>query len=124
MGYGEAGTPGPIAQSGLIFAAAVDPRNSSVMYLGAAGGVWKTTDGGQTWLPLTDDQPSLEIGALALDPNNPDIVYAGTIGLQRCARQYRSGNTQVVRRGIYLDAIAGAAANGTGSRSGRQIAGR
>ena len=69
MGYGEAGTPGPIAQSGLIFAAAVDPRNSSVMYLGAAGGgVWKTTDGGQTWLPLTDDQPSLEIGALALDP--------------------------------------------------------
>ncbi len=79
MGYGEAGTPGPIAQSGLIFAAAVDPRNSSVMYLGAAGGgVWKTTDGGQTWLPLTDDQPSLEIGALALDPTNPDIVYAGT----------------------------------------------
>jgi photosystem II stability/assembly factor-like uncharacterized protein len=50
-----------------------------VVYLGAnGGGVWKTTDGGQTWAPLTDNQPSLEIGALALDPTNPDIVYAGT----------------------------------------------
>jgi photosystem II stability/assembly factor-like uncharacterized protein len=65
--------------SGLINAAAVDPQNANVVYLGAdGGGVWKTTDGGQTWLPMTDDQPSLEIGALALDPTSPDIVYAGT----------------------------------------------
>ena len=65
--------------SGLINAAAVDPRNADVVYLGAAGGgVWKTTDGGQPWIPLTDNQPSLEIQSLALDPTNPDIVYAGT----------------------------------------------
>ena len=65
--------------SGQVNALAVDPRNSSVVYLGAdGGGVWKTTDGGQTWIPLTDNQPSLQIGALALDPTNPDIVYAGT----------------------------------------------
>jgi len=70
---------GTMAHSGLVNAAAVDPRNSSVVYLGTAGGgVWKTTDGGQTWIPLTDNQPSLEIGALALDPSNPDTVYAGT----------------------------------------------
>ena len=65
--------------SGLINAVAVDPQNANVVYLGAVGGgVWKTTDGGQTWTPLTDNQPSLQIGALALDPTNPDIVYAGT----------------------------------------------
>ena len=57
----------------------MDPLDSNVAYLGAdGGGVWKTTDAGQTWTPLTDNQPSLEIGALVLDPSNPDIVYAGT----------------------------------------------
>ena len=72
-------TGGMSANSGLVYAMVVDPRNSSVVYLGAAGGgVWKTTDGGQTWTPLTDNQPSLQIGALVLDPTNPDIVYAGT----------------------------------------------
>ncbi len=78
---GPDGQPPPptTAISGLITAAAVDPQNSSVMYLGAyGGGVWKSTDGGQIWTPLTDNQSSLEIGALALDPNNPNIVYAGT----------------------------------------------
>jgi len=50
-----------------------------VVYLGAAqGGVWKTTDGGLTWTPLTDSQQTLAIGSLALDQSNPDIVYAGT----------------------------------------------
>ncbi len=65
--------------SGLVNALAMDPRNSSVVYLGAGGGgVWKTTDGGLAWVPLTDDQPSLQIGALALDPSNSDVVYVGT----------------------------------------------
>ena len=67
------------AHSGQVNALAVDPLDSNVVYLGAdGGGVWKTTDAGQTWTPLTDNQPSLEIGALVLDPSNPDIVYAGT----------------------------------------------
>ena len=75
---------GTMLHSGWINAVAVDPQNANVAYLGAVGGgVWKTTDGGQTWTPLTDNQPSLEIGALALDPTNPDIVYAGT-ALLRC----------------------------------------
>src|SRR5579862_8404512 len=65
--------------SGRATAVLVDPRNSSVVYLGTAGGgVWKTSDGGQTWTPLTDTQPSLAIGSLAFDPSNPDVVYAGT----------------------------------------------
>lgn len=65
--------------SGRVKALAVDPRNSNVVYLGAAqGGVWKTTNGGASWQPLTDDQPSLAIGALAIDPQHPDTIYAGT----------------------------------------------
>ena len=65
--------------AGRVNAIAIDPRNSNTVYLGAAeGGVWKTTDGGVTWLPLTDAQVSLASGAIALDPKNPDIVYVGT----------------------------------------------
>ncbi len=65
--------------SGRVRAIVVDPRNSNVVYIGAAqGGVWKSSDGGASWTPLTDNQPSLAIGDLALDPTNPEIVYAGT----------------------------------------------
>jgi uncharacterized protein (TIGR03437 family) len=65
--------------SGRINAIAIDPRDNNVVYIGAAeGGVWKTTDGGQNWTPLTDDQPSLANGAIAIDPLQPDTVYVGT----------------------------------------------
>jgi uncharacterized protein (TIGR03437 family) len=65
--------------AGRVNAIAIDPRNNNVVYIGAAeGGVWKTTDGGVTWIPLTDDQPSLATGSLLLDPHNPDTLYVGT----------------------------------------------
>ena len=49
-------------------------------YMGATGGgLWKTTDGGVTWRPVTDDQiHSSSIGAVAVAPSNPDVVYIGT----------------------------------------------
>ena len=73
---------GTMMHSGFINAVAVDPQNASVVYLGTlGGGVWKTSDGGQTWVPLTDGQSSLQIGVLALDPTNPDTIYAGTNSL-------------------------------------------
>ncbi len=69
----------PIDVSGRVRAVVIDPRNSNVIYLGAAmGGVWKSTNGGDSWVALTDKEPSLAIGSLALDPQNPDIIYAGT----------------------------------------------
>ena len=65
--------------SGRIASFVIDPRSNNTVYAGAAeGGVWKTTNGGQNWTPLTDNQPALAIGALALDPSNPNTVYAGT----------------------------------------------
>jgi uncharacterized protein (TIGR03437 family) len=65
--------------AGRVNAIAIDPRNNDVVYMGAAeGGVWKTTDGGINWKPITDDQASLASGAIAIDPTNPDTVYVGT----------------------------------------------
>jgi photosystem II stability/assembly factor-like uncharacterized protein len=58
---------------------AVDPTNSQTVYIGnPGGGVWRTTDGGTNWSPMTDNGPSLEIGSIAIAPSNPSVVYAGT----------------------------------------------
>ncbi len=67
--------------SGPVTAIAVDPGDATgntVFLAGAQGGVWKTTNGGQSWLALTDDQPSLAMGSLAIAPSNDKIIYAGT----------------------------------------------
>lgn len=59
------------AVSGRIGAIAADPTDANTVYLGGAqGGVWKTTDGGQNWTALTDSQPSLAVGAIAIDPSS------------------------------------------------------
>lgn len=65
--------------SSRIVTGAYHPTDPNVIYVGPAnGGVWKTTDAGTTWNPLTDDQASLAMGAIALNPQNPDIILAGT----------------------------------------------
>jgi photosystem II stability/assembly factor-like uncharacterized protein len=65
---------------GVVFDIAIDPRGTrdEVIYLATNGGVWKSIDGGVTWQPKTDMMPSNSTGAIALDPNDPDTVYAGT----------------------------------------------
>src|SRR6266566_8103921 len=53
--------------------------DASTYYAGAAsGGVWKTTDGGIHWQPIFDDQPVQSIGALAVAPSDPNVIWAGT----------------------------------------------
>jgi hypothetical protein len=67
--------------SGEVTDVAIDPRGSTdqVMYRTENdGGVWKTSDGGTTWAPMTDFMPTLSMGAVTLDAGNPSIVYAGT----------------------------------------------
>jgi photosystem II stability/assembly factor-like uncharacterized protein len=65
--------------AGRVSAIAVDPDKSQHLLVGSAGGgVWETKDGGATWAPRTDDQPTLSIGALAFDPVDASKVYAGT----------------------------------------------
>jgi photosystem II stability/assembly factor-like uncharacterized protein len=65
--------------SGRVAALAVKPGDSHTVYMGAAdGGVWKTTNGGTTWTPIFDDQSTLAIGALAVEPGTPERLWAGT----------------------------------------------
>ena len=65
--------------SGRVTAIAPHPADPARIWIGTSrGGVWRTDDGGVTWRPLTDDQPSLAIGALAAGTDDPDVLYAGT----------------------------------------------
>ena len=67
--------------SGRITALAVDSTDATgnTLFLGSAeGGVWKTTNGGSGWTPLTSNQFSLATGAIAVDPNNHLNGYVGT----------------------------------------------
>ena len=70
---------GPALMSGRINDMEVHPTNSKVVYTGTAGGgVWKSSDGGVTFAPIFDDYCQ-SIGAVTLDPNNPDnVIYVGT----------------------------------------------
>jgi len=61
------------------------PQQPNVFYMAAVnGGVWKTTDFGNTWFPIFDEQTSGSVGALAVAPSDPNILYVGSgEGLQR-----------------------------------------
>src|SRR5215469_9375255 len=61
------------------------PGRAGEFYIGVNnGGVWKTDDFGRTWRPLFDEQPTGSIGAVAVAPSNPNVVYVGSgEGLQR-----------------------------------------
>ena len=85
---GGGGAPAPEGLSFRFMGPAVGNRIASVAgipgdpttyYAGAAsGGVWKSTDSGAHWNPIFDSQPAQAIGALAVSPANPNIVWAGT----------------------------------------------
>lgn len=65
--------------SGRATAFASPAGDPKTLYLGTAqGGVWRSNDGGATWAPLTDAQPSLAVGDIALDPAKPGRVWVGT----------------------------------------------
>lgn len=86
-----------------------------VFYIGVNnGGVWKTNDAGRIWTPIFDDQPSGSIGAIAVAPSDPNIVYVGSgEGLQR--------PDLAVGDGIYRSGDAGKTWTHYGLRDGQQI---
>ena len=64
---------------GRVVSIAPHPTDPNTVYIASAsGGIWKTTNGGTSWTPLTDELSNLNHGAVALDSSDPNIVYAGT----------------------------------------------
>src|SRR5258708_1091121 len=79
LSNGHTDTAHPPNVSRRATAVVVDPTNSNKVYLGTAqGGVWRSLDGGATWTAIFESAQSLAIGALALAPSNPSILYVGT----------------------------------------------
>ncbi len=69
---------GPSRGSRVLAVAGV-AQQPDVFYFGAvAGGVWKTTDAGASWQPHFDKQPIASIGAMAVAPSDPNVIYVGT----------------------------------------------
>ena len=65
--------------AGRVSVIVIHPDDPDVLFAGGAqGGVWKSTDVGESWEPLTDGECSLAMGHIAIDPEDPDIIYAGT----------------------------------------------
>ena len=86
---------GPAGMSGRVSDVAVNLKDPTVVYVGAAtGGVWRSQDGGLTWAPVFDDQPLLGIGAVAVSASNPDVVWAG-------AGEGNPRNSAGVGNGVY-----------------------
>src|SRR5580658_10394026 len=102
-------------RGGRTVAATGVPGNRNLFYIGVNnGGVWKTTDAGRTWFPIFDGQPTGSIGALAVAPSNPDIIYVGSgEGLRR--PDLSTGD------GIYKSTDAGKTWQHLGLRDGQQI---
>src|SRR5580700_8375967 len=102
-------------RGGRTRAVAGVPGMPNLFYIGAVnGGVWKSDDYGRTWTPIFDSQPTQSIGAIAVAPSNPDIIYvASGEGLQR--PDLSVGN------GIYKSTDAGKTWTHLGLRDGQQI---
>ncbi|NOS86063.1 MAG: T9SS type A sorting domain-containing protein [Ignavibacteria bacterium] len=65
--------------SGRVTTVRYDPVNPNIIYLGAAfGGVWKSTNGGSNFVPISDNEVSMSSGSIFVDPANTNIVYYGT----------------------------------------------
>ena len=102
-------------RGGRTKAATGVPDQPNVFYMAPVnGGVWKSTDFGVTWNPIFDDQPTGSVGAIAVAPSNPDIIYVGSgEGLQR--PDLSTGD------GIYKSIDAGKTWTHLGLRDGQQI---
>ena len=87
----------------------------TTFYFGAVdGGIWKTTDAGAVWSPIFDNQTVASIGAIAVAPSDPKIIYAGT-GESDIRSDLASGN------GVYKSVDAGATWTRVGLEDTRQI---
>jgi photosystem II stability/assembly factor-like uncharacterized protein len=92
---------GPAGMSGRVAAIESLPSNPDIIYVGAAtGGLWKSVNGGTTWLPIFDTQITSSIGAVAAFAGNPNTLWVGT-------GEGNVRNSAGVGRGMYKSLDAG-----------------
>jgi photosystem II stability/assembly factor-like uncharacterized protein len=102
-------------RGGRVVAVAGVPGDSTTFYFGGVnGGIWKTTDAGTVWNPIFDGQPIGSIGALAVAPSDPKVIYAGT-GESDIRSDLSSGN------GVYKSSDGGSTWMHLGLEDTRQI---
>lgn len=84
---------GPAGMSGRITAIDVNPRDKDIMLAGSAsGGLWRSKNGGISWQPVFDDQPTSAIGSVAISDANPSVIWVGTgEGNPRNSANYGAG---------------------------------
>src|ERR1051326_1246674 len=103
-------------RGGRVETATGIPGDPLTYYFGAvAGGLWKTTNGGISWTPITDNQPFFSIGDVTVDPRNPSILYVGTG--EPCLR-----NDISFGDGVYRSSDGGRTWTNLGLRDSRHIA--
>ena len=105
---------GPFRGGWATMAAGV-PTQPDTFYIGTAGGgVWKTIDAGRTWQSLFDRQPASAVGALAVAPSDPEVIYVGT---GQVAARYDVG----AGNGVYRSADGGKTWQHAGLADSRHI---
>ena len=106
---------GPALMSGRIADIAIDPADRSTWYIAVgSGGIWKTTNRGTTWTSVFDGQGSYSIGAITVDHNNHNTVWAGT-GENVSGRHVGYGD------GVYKSLDAGATWKNMGLKNSEHI---
>ncbi len=93
---------GPAVAGGRVSAVVGVPGQPNIYYVaGAAGGVFKTTDSGLTWKPIFEKESTASIGAIAIAPSNPNLIWVGT-------GESKPRNDVVTGKGVFLSTDAGA----------------
>lgn len=94
-------TSGWSSHIGRITSISIDPSDMDHIIIGTpTGGIWKTLDGGQNWMPISDKESVLKIYSLEISPHNPDHYYAGTWG-GGVMRSTDAGQTWFSTNGIF-----------------------
>src|SRR5260370_20513427 len=111
---------GPTNIGGRMTSVVCHPENPDFIWAGSAGGgVWQSNDAGLKWRSVWRDQDSLNIGSLAIDPGNPEIIYCGTGEANRSADSYSGvGIYQTANGGATWKLLAPSASAGIPTRIG------
>ncbi|HSM86958.1 MAG TPA: hypothetical protein VLT16_12435, partial [Candidatus Limnocylindrales bacterium] len=106
---------GPAVGGGRVTCVVGVPGQPNIYYVGSAGGgVWATHDGGLTWKPVFEKEPTASIGAIALAPSNPNLIWVGT-------GEKNIRNDVITGKGVFFSSDAGATWKFMGLRDAGQI---